>query len=270
MTIPLDVDRETSQLLDDLRAGIVGTLGARLGGLYLYGSLTTGDFTPGVSDVDLLAATAEDVTDAELDLLRRMHDELVRAFPAWENRVEVAYLSLDGLRTFRTRSSPLVIISPGEPLHRISAGGDWLMNWYLVRTGGVTLHGPPPEALIPSISLEEFIAAVRAHAEAWGEIVQTRDSIHEQSYAVLTLCRAFYTARHGEHVSKARAAAWAMDALPGYRDLIADALVWRVTPEPEGDPETFHPRTVRFVNVVRESIARLTAERCTSPHPEDR
>jgi hypothetical protein len=39
----------------------------------------------------------------------------------------------------------MINISPGEPIHRIQAGMDWLVNWYLVRTGGVTLLGPPPD-----------------------------------------------------------------------------------------------------------------------------
>ena len=60
-----DVDALLGQLLD----GIRNALGERLLGLYLYGSLVAGDFTPGTSDVDLLAATATIIDEREFALL---------------------------------------------------------------------------------------------------------------------------------------------------------------------------------------------------------
>jgi hypothetical protein len=246
----LPFNEQMRAVLDELRDGIVAVLGGELLGLYLYGSLTTGDFTEGVSDVDLLAATAADLTDGQLDGLREMHAAFVRRRPQWDDRIEVAYFSTRGLRTFRTERSPLGIISPGEPLHRLSAGEDWLMNWYLVRSGGVTLLGPPPETLIPPVSTEEYVAAVRAHAGWMRDAPETRRSVKEQSYTIITLSRALYTVRHGEHVSKQQAAVWAKEQLAAWSGLIDRALAWRTDPAPRDDPDVVFPETSRFVQEV--------------------
>jgi hypothetical protein len=84
---------------------------------------------------------------------------------------EIAYLSTTALKTFRTQNSTIAIISPGEPFHRIEAGADWLMNWYMVREKGVTLFGPSPTTLIDPIAKENFLQTVREHSEAWAKYV---------------------------------------------------------------------------------------------------
>src|SRR5438094_578020 len=105
-------------LLNDVLPQMRTIFGSKLIGLYLYGSLVTGDFDD-ISDVDLLAATAEDIDEIEFDALDKMQNALVLKYPQWENRLEIAYLSVRALKTFRTESSPLGIISPGEPFHII-------------------------------------------------------------------------------------------------------------------------------------------------------
>src|SRR5215203_5594108 len=88
-------------LLNDITAGLQGVFGQKLVGLYLYGSLVAGDFDYGISDIDLLAATETAVDGNELETLRKMHTELVKDRPAWDNRIETAYLSLEALKTFK-------------------------------------------------------------------------------------------------------------------------------------------------------------------------
>ncbi|HEV8192839.1 MAG TPA: nucleotidyltransferase domain-containing protein, partial [Ktedonobacterales bacterium] len=127
-------------------------LGAKLVGCYLFGSVVTGDYDPGVSDSDLLAVLSSEIDEAEYVALRDMHQHFVRTHPYWDNHVEIAYLSMEALRTFRTKSSTIGITSPGEPFHRKEAGIDWLINWYLVREADVALLGPPPATFIAPIA----------------------------------------------------------------------------------------------------------------------
>ena len=148
-------------LLNDLLLQMQTTFGSKLVGLYLYGSLVTGDFDPASSDVDLLAVIASDLDETEFNGLKRMHDEIVRKDQTWDNRIEVAYASTHALKVFKTQRHALGIISPGEPFHIIEAGKEWLMNWYVVQQKGVTLFGPPPQTLIDPTSKEEYVQAVR-------------------------------------------------------------------------------------------------------------
>ncbi len=248
---------QVNRLLDHLQGQIQNTLGDKLVGLYLYGSLISGDFDDNLSDVDLTAALRDNLNAADLDALRSMHQNLVAAFPQWDNRVEVAYITLHALRHFRTEYENIGIISPGEPLHLKRAGIDWLMNWYLVRSMGVTLFGPAPETIIAPVSREEFLQAVREHLLAWGGYISASSPHHgSQAYAILTMCRGLYTLRHGEHVSKLKAAAWAQGELPEWAALIRNALVWRQKMHEYGTiPPPPFEETERFVRYVIDRVA---------------
>lgn len=248
-----------NHLLDQTRI----ILGERLVGLYLYGSLVTGDFDLDISDIDLLAALTSNLTPAEFDVLDAMHKTTAAQFPEWDNRIEIAYLSLHALKTFKTERSNIGIISPGEPFHIIDAGIDWLMNWYMVQSIGKTLYGVPPQTIIAPTSQAEFVTAVKTHALAWREYIKgVDDSRPYQSYAILTLCRAWYTVTHGAQVSKRKAAEWAAEQLPEEAALIRDALAWRAAYRDQNvDPAVTLDETRRFVLAM---IERIYAEKTYS------
>lgn len=134
-------------------------LGDHLVGLYVYGSVVSGGFDPDVSDVDFVAVTVPDASALNLADLERMHRDLVRRHPAWNDRIEVVYIGQATLRSFRD-AGVLAAISPGEPLHLRDDANRWLQNWYLVRETGTILYGPDPGSVIPPISRAEFLAAV--------------------------------------------------------------------------------------------------------------
>lgn len=219
---------EVNALLKQFLTGLQAIPGEKLIGLYLYGSIVTGDFDPSCSDIDLLAALTSDINGEEFAALDRLHQQLMRQFKAWEGRIEIAYLAERGLKTFRTENTPIGIMSPGEPFHIIEAGKGWLMNWYVVREKGITLSGPPPASIISPIAKEEYLQGVREYARVWKERipddVRARPS---QAYAILTLCRAAYALKKGEITSKKQAALWAQHEFPAWAELIRQALTWR-------------------------------------------
>lgn len=246
--IPAVGEPEIEPLLQTLLARQQTILHARLVGLYLYGSAVTGDFTPGISDVDLLAVLAAPLRDAEFDALQAMHLALIDRYPGWQERLEVLYYPTQALRTFRQTSSPLAVISPGEPFNVKPAGTDWLMNWYFVREWGSTLYGPHPATLIDPIDHAEFLDAVAEHAQHWPAWIEPmRDDCKYQAYGVLTMCRSVYTLHHGEQVSKQRAAHWAAHQWPAWAALILRALAWRSAPQVDADPHTSFVQTRQFV-----------------------
>ena len=246
---------DVNRILDILLSQMRQILRERLVGLYLYGSLTTGDFDLHTSDIDLLAATLSDLNDTEFEDLQEMHRALARDNKAWDDRVEVAYLSASALRTFRVHRSNMVVISPGEPFHTKEAGVEWLQNWYLVRESGVALFGPSAKTIILPITQDEFIEAVRDYAAELGEkIIGVRDR-KGQAYAILTMCRALYTRKNGERVSKRQAALRAQGEMPQWSRLIQSALEWRVAwREEQVDHTATYAETVRFVNFLRDQI----------------
>ncbi len=246
---------DINRLLDSLHFQMRQILPKKLVGLYLYGSLTMGDFDLESSDIDLLAALSSDVDETEFDDLREMHRDFAQVHKDWDDRVEVAYLSVTALKTFKAQSSKIAIISPGEPFHLKEAGKDWLMNWYLVRERGVALFGPSPKAIIEPITQEEFVQAVRKYATAWGEWLNHTQERKSQAYAILTMCRALYVHKNGKQVSKRQAALWAQKELPEWSGLIQRALVWREAGRQEQvDHASTYPETLQFVNFVGDQI----------------
>lgn len=250
---------DASELIDTTLSQMQSVLGEKLIGLYLYGSLAVGDFDDEISDIDLLAAINDELSGNEFGALDKIHCQLVENNLQWNNRLEIAYLSRHALKTFKTESSRIAIISPGEPFHFKEAGKDWLLNWYFVRENGVTLYGAPPETIIAPISKNEFIRAVREQAEEWREYIKcTKHSRPYQAYAILTLCRAFYAVENGEQVSKKRAAAWTQARLPEYFSLIKDAGKWRKS---RLDKNVIHEKTFlgtkKFIHYIIDKIVEL-------------
>jgi len=92
---------DIEELLTSLLENIHTVLQDGLAGLYLYGSLVSGDFDPDISDIDLLAVTAYPVTGPEFTALQNMHREFARVNPAWDDRIEVVYISQNALKEFR-------------------------------------------------------------------------------------------------------------------------------------------------------------------------
>ncbi len=207
-------------------------------GLYVCGSLATGDFDERISDIDLLALLSNEVSPDLAARLERMHAELAQENPTWRDRIEVVYASAAGLANFRTASPSIAVISPGEPFHVIDASTDWILTWYPARNHSIILLGPPATELVPDISFAEYANAVRSHLQRFKERLPDDATPGSQAYAVLTMCRGMYTCVHRETASKLKAAAWAQKELPEWAGLIGEAIGWRQrqweTPQADG------------------------------------
>ncbi len=219
---------EVNQVIEQLLSGHQQVFGDKLAGFYLYGSLIWGDFDISSSDIDTLCAITSEVTPEDIEQLHILHEEIANENPLWRGRIEVHYASLEGLKHFRDYSSKMGNISPGELLHIIDAGIDWLDEWYCVQEYAITLFGLDKAEVIPHIEKSEFIQTICGYAISFRERIKTcKYSSYSQAYAILTLCRALYTLIKKEQVSKLAAAHWALDFLPEYHTTISNALIWR-------------------------------------------
>jgi hypothetical protein len=114
-----------------------------------------------------------------------------------------------------------------------------------------TLFGTAPTTLIDPISKQEFIQTVKQHAARWGEWIHDSRARPSQAYAILTMCRALYTSKHGVQVSKRKAAQWAAQELPEWSGLIENALLWRSAWRDDTvDHAATFPETLRFVEFM--------------------
>jgi hypothetical protein len=159
--------------------------------------------------------------------LGRPHLDIVNEMPRCNDRVEAVYLSARALKQFRTESSGAARISSGEPFHAIQIDHRWLIDWYQLRRIGIPLEGPPPTTLVPEISEDDYVEAVRQHmiaSSAWAGPLAAPGA---QAYTILTMCRALRTLRTRQYVSKREAARWACEELPEACEPHPSGLDWR-------------------------------------------
>jgi predicted nucleotidyltransferase len=242
---------EVNALLPELLSRFRALFGDWLAGVCLWGSAVAGDFEPGASDVDLLVVTGSDVEARQLREIGRMHDDFAREHPEWTDRIDAVYASTTALQAFRSHSSPVAVISRGEPLHTTETDESWILKWYLVREQGVALLGPSPRDLIGPVSGDEFVASVRAHLREWPRWILASQEPGFHAYAVVTLCRALYACTHRAQLSKRQAALWFAREHPEWAALIGDALAWRSEPATELRAEGFIDFVLREVGALQ-------------------
>jgi hypothetical protein len=246
-------------VVDDIVASLRGDLADELVGIYLYGSVVVGGFEDDVSDVDLIAVTTVDASELDVAKLGRMHDDLVRRHPDWEDRIEIVYVGAATLRSFR-EGGPVAVISPGQPLHLVDGADRWLQNWYLARLTATALVGPPREVIFPRISLDDFVAAIARYVAEVKD--RSLDSMRpgSRAYTVLTMCRALRTVSTRSPSSKQEGAAWTAGRHPEWDALIKEALTCRSSGGRHGfdDPQTTIDASL-FVRQIADEIAQIGA-----------
>ncbi len=218
-------------VLHTLLSGVRTILGDHVIGLYLYGSLASGDFDPQRSDIDFLVVTAAALPAEMIAELEAMHARLAASGPKWAAKLEGSYLPQSALRRYDPSAAPYPQINEGR-FYLALHGSDWIIQRHILREHGVVVAGPAIAPLIDPVHPDDLRRAVSGILREWWAPMLSnpawlRDGEY-QAYAVLTMCRALYTLEHGSIVSKPVAACWAQKALhERWTALIEQALTWQ-------------------------------------------
>jgi hypothetical protein len=160
MAFPPDVSAHLSRLKEGLTAAI------DLRGLYVYGSLTTGDFSPASSDMDIVAVTEREPDQGALDRLRSLHLDLASAGGA-ATRLNCLYV-------------PAELLGDPDHLHRYWYE-DHFTRWQLklmtqaeLATSGQALCGDWPVPGLRAVPVDDLRAAVRAEVDDYWRRVAGR------------------------------------------------------------------------------------------------
>jgi hypothetical protein len=243
---------EVNFILRELLTSVQSILGDHFVGMYLYGSLASGDFDS-ASDVDYVVVTDGDISDKAFGALDTMHQRIA-AMDVWcATQLEGSYIPGDALRQFDDVRAVHVHLDrgEGERLHRMRLEdplisrawwGGWAILRHTLRERGIALAGPPLQTLIDPVSPDDLREAASAILPGWTkQILENPAEISGrgyQSYTVLTVCRILYTLESGLVVSKRAAGEWAQEALdPRWRPLIESAWVGRQNPQLQTNAE---------------------------------
>jgi hypothetical protein len=222
---------DINAVLHLLLTSVQATLGDHFIGMYLHGSLASGDFDRQRSDIDFVVVTAGALPDALIPALAALHARLLDSGLSWATKLEGTYFPQQVLRRY-TLSDALYPSVNEARFYMGGHGSDWVIQSHILREHGIVLAGPAPRSWIDPVAPDDLRQAMRALLHEWwapmlDDTARLR-SAEYQAYAILTTCRALYTLETGAVVSKPVAARWAQAALGARRAaLIERALAWR-------------------------------------------
>src|SRR5688572_5325159 len=132
---------DLNALLVDFVGRVRTILDANFCGAYLQGSFAVGDADEH-SDVDFIVATHDEVTDAQLQGLQAMHEQLHALDVPWAQHLEGSYVPTTRLRRVDPSRSPYLYLDNGaKELIRDNHCNTAVVRWSL-REHGVVLAGP--------------------------------------------------------------------------------------------------------------------------------
>jgi predicted nucleotidyltransferase len=247
-----------NQILNLLLSRVKKVLGSQFLGMYLYGSLASGDFDPKGSDIDFVVITEGGLSDERIIELESMHGEIWAGGLKWAAKLEGSYIPRDLIRRHDPDGLPCPTVNEGR-FFVDRCGSDWIIQRHIIRECGVVLYGPNPKTLIDPLSPDEIQRAVKGVLDEWwfpmldhpDWLAQRGAEYH--AFAVISMCRALHALEHGRIVSKPAAAAWAHDELGApWNSLIEKALAAQ-----HGAQDGFLGEALDFIRFTRSGLNKM-------------
>ncbi|GAA2474385.1 hypothetical protein [Terrabacter carboxydivorans] len=221
-------------LLDEQAPGL-------LEGLHLHGSLGFDGEFHGGSDIDFVAVTSRRATPADTEVLRQVHAELDKRWPA--PAYDGFYVTADDLS-----GSPDVVPDVPGVLHQWFDVGTHAdvkhITWRELRDHGVTLWGKDLRDLtiwsdddaLHASTLENLDTYWRSQLEAMEHHPREASLPQAAEWGALGASRLVHLLVTGRPTSKSGAGRWALAAYPQHREIIEEGLRVRERPD---DPSTY-------------------------------
>lgn len=227
---------DVNTVLQTLREGAQSVLGDHFVGLYLYGSLASGDFSPQTSDIDFLVVTDTDLPEELIRDLEALHLRLWSSGSKWAAKLEGAYMPLPALRRYDPNAAPCPTVNEGR-FYLDRPGSDWIIQRYILREYGAVVCGPSLKSSIDPVAPDDLRRAVAGILREWWRPMLDNPGWMRgreyEAYATLTMCRALYALEYGDIVSKRVAARWARQTQDErWGALIDRAAAWPQEPQP--------------------------------------
>lgn len=246
--------QDVNEILIDVTNGIKTILNENLVGIYLFGSLSYGDFNPESSDIDIVVILNRPLTQQELQLIKGLHEAIQKKYIKWSDRLECSYIPINMLENILPPKEPRPYLGGGVFYDEAPYGNEWIINNYLLYQYGISLIGCDFKALITQIDiLEVQKACIKDLFQEWEPKITDLEWLsnsHYQSYLVLNLCRILYTVIEGFAGTKKVSAEWAKKRFGfPWSNLIANAQDWRYGKEMSSTNET-----IDFIKFTIEEI----------------
>jgi len=232
-------DPEINELLNYFCEEINKIVGPDLVGVYLFGSLSYGDFKSDRSDIDVVAILQQPLNQHMLNQVQLLHQKMGERYPKWRERLECSYTPIEMFKNILPPKEPRPYFGGGIFYDEAPYGNEWIINNYLLYQHGMTLVGENIKQLIPAIDmLDVQKACIRDLFAEWEPKMSDDEWLsnpHYQSYLVLNLCRILYTVMQGVTGTKSESATWVKNKYGSpWVALIEQAETWKYGEEISG------------------------------------
>jgi predicted nucleotidyltransferase len=205
---------DINEVLNSLLSSAKDILGDQFVGMYLYGSLSSGDFNLETSDIDFLVVTTDNLSKEKVAALETMHQQLWSSGSKWASKLEGAYVPKELIQRHNLDGALCPAVNERQ-FYVAGLGSDWIIQRHIVRECGIVLAGPEPKTLIDPVSSDDIRGAVIGILQEWwfpmlGDpswLAKHGSEYH--AFAIITMCRVLHALEHGTIVSKPAAARWA-------------------------------------------------------------
>lgn len=247
---------DVNEILNLLFTNIRDVLNDQFVGMYLYGSLSSGDFAPETSDIDFLVVTTDSLIQETIAELEALHHRIWESGLKWAAKLEGAYIPMRDIPRYSPTHSRCPVVNEGK-FYVGGFGSDWILQRHVIREMGVVLEGPDPKTLIEPVTSDEIRRAVLDALQEWwfpmlddpSWLRQNGSNFH--GFAVITMCRALHALKHGTIVSKPKAIQWARENLDArWHPLIEQAIVSQY-----GGQSDFLNETLKFIRYTLEETS---------------
>src|ERR1043165_5057987 len=142
---------DVNEILNLLLSNVQEILDDQFIGMYLYGSLSSGDFNPETSDIDFLVVTRDLLSEERIAELESMHQSIWASGLKHASRLEGSYIPQKDIRRHQPDNAPCPTINEGR-FYVDRHSSDWIIQRHVVREYGVILAGPDPKTLIDPVT----------------------------------------------------------------------------------------------------------------------
>jgi hypothetical protein len=245
---------DVNAILENLLNDVKEVLGEQFIGMYLYGSLASGDFDPKSSDIDFVVITKDILPDETISNLEIVHNRIWASGLKWATKLEGAYIPKDLIRRHDPNGYPCPTVNEGR-FYIGNLGRDWVIQRHVIREYGVVLEGPDPMLLIDPVSSDEIRQSVLGVLDEWWfPMIEHPNWLADRgseyhAFAVITMCRSLHALRYGMIASKPIAAQWAQSEFGEWSSLIQKALISQ-----HGKHDGFLDEALDFIRFTQDTI----------------
>ena len=227
-------DTELNAVLQEFVTSIQEVLGNNFVSAYLQGSFAVGDWDND-SDVDFTVVIENEVSDADLLALQKMHARIFNSGSEWAKHLEGSYFPKKILKSGDPAKTALLYLDNAHDKLILSDHDNTLVVRWVVREYGITLAGSTPQELIDPVSADNLRQEILSTMRAWADEIFSGqwklENKWAQPFAVLSYCRMLHSLHTGRVASKLSVAQWAKSALENrWTGLIQQA--WDERPNP--------------------------------------